>query len=53
MIYSRYRNTKSISDNAKAWIAVIVLLAAYALVGTMDYQDQVMGSDETRCRVEA
>lgn len=53
MIYSRYRNSKSMSDNAKAWLAVIALFCAYALVGTMDYEDQVMGSDErVECRKE-
>lgn len=52
MIYSRYRRKMFMQ---KHWgkITAVVFIASVLLTGTMDYQDQVMGSEETRCRVEA
>lgn len=38
---------KPLSENAKALIAVIVLFAAYAFVGEMDYQDAISSSHQT------
>lgn len=35
------RKRKPLSENAKTALAVIALFAAYALVGTMDFNDAV------------
>ena len=39
---------KPLSENAKTVLAVIALFAAYALVGTMDFNDAVAHEAEQR-----
>lgn len=37
------------SENLKAVIAAVILVALWAVVSEMDYQDAVAGSVQTRC----